>query len=106
MGKKNKEKKAPEAAETEVVDEVVEEVPEETEPAPKEDELDALKKQLAEEHDQYLRVLAEYDNFRKRSRKEKEGLYVDVKAETVQKFLPVFDDLERALANETTDEDY
>jgi len=106
MGKKNKEKKAPEAAETEVVDEVVEEVPEETEPAPKEDELDALKKQLAEEHDQYLRVLAEYDNFRKRSRKEKEGLYVDVKAETVQKFLPVFDDLERALANETTDEAY
>ena len=106
MGKKNKEKKAPEAAETEEVDEVVEEVPEETEPAPKEDELDALKKQLAEEHDEYLRVLAEYDNFRKRSRKEKEGLYVDVKAETVQKFLPVFDDLERALANETSDEAY
>ncbi len=112
MSKKSKEKQAS-AEQTEEVSEVVEDVPageapaEETPaPAPQQSELDAVKKQLAEEHDQYLRVLAEYDNFRKRSRKEKESIYVDVRAETVQKFLPVFDDLERALANETTDEAY
>ena len=112
MSKKEKEKKAPadEAAvpEAEEVLEAEEAVPEEAgaKEAPKEDELEKLKKQLAEEHDQYLRLLAEYDNFRKRSRKEKEGLYTDVKAETVAKFLPVFDDLQRALANETADEAY
>ena len=121
MSKKEKEKKAPvdEAAvpETEEVLEAEEavseeagakEAPKEEAPkeAPKENELEKLQKQLAEEHDQYLRLLAEYDNFRKRSRKEKEALYTDVKAETVAKFLPVFDDLQRALANETADEAY
>ena len=74
--------------------------------APKESELELAQKALAAEHDQYLRLAAEYDNFRKRSRKEKEALYADVKAETVAKFLPVFDNLERALANETADEAY
>ena len=118
MSKKDKEKKNAKAEEAveETVEEIAEEVPEEEAPKeePKaetkeesgEDELDKLKKQLAAEHDQYLRILAEYDNFRKRSRKEKEALYTDVKAETVAKFLPVFDDLQRALANETADEAY
>lgn len=77
------------------------------EQAPKEDEeVQKLKKQLETEHDQLLRLAAEYDNFRKRSRKEKEELYTDIKAQTVAKFLPVFDNLERALAGETVDEAY
>ena len=107
--KKDKEKEVPveetAAPETETpVEEVVEETP--VEEAPKETELEKAQKAQAAEHDQYLRLLSEYDNFRKRSRKEKEALYTDVKAETVEKFLPVFDDLERALANETSDEAY
>ena len=69
-------------------------------------ELDTVKEQLAKEHDGYLRLAAEYDNFRKRSRKEKDDLYTVIKAETVGKFLPVYDNLERALAQETADEAY
>ena len=70
------------------------------------DPTDVLKAQLAAEHDNYLRLAAEYDNFRKRTQKEREALYTDVKAETVGKFLPVFDNLQRALAQETADEAY
>ena len=122
MSKKNKEKKEqPVTKETAVEEEkeVVEETPaaeapvaespkEETpkEEVPQESELEKAQKALAAEHDQYLRLAAEYDNFRKRSRKEKEALYTDVKAETAGKFLPVYDNLERALAGETTDEAY
>ena len=69
-------------------------------------ELDTVKEQLAKEHDGYLRLAAEYDNFRKRSQKEKDELYTVIKAETVGKFLPVYDNLERALAQETADEAY
>lgn len=69
-------------------------------------ELDTVKEQLAKEHDGYLRLAAEYDNFRKRSQKGKDDLYTVIKAETVGKFLPVYDNLERALAQETADEAY
>ena len=69
-------------------------------------ELDSVKQQLAKEHDGYLRLAAEYDNYRKRSQKEKDELYTVIKAETVGKFLPVYDNLERALAQETADEAY
>ena len=62
--------------------------------------------QLAEAQDRYLRLAAEYDNFRKRSQKERENLYTEIKAETVGKFLPVFDNLQRALEQETADEAY
>ena len=51
-------------------------------------------------------MAAEYDNFRKRTQKEREALYTDIKAETVGKFLPVFDNLQRALAQSTADEAY
>lgn len=68
--------------------------------------LDSVKDQLAKEHDGYLRLAAEYDNFRKRSQKEKDELYTVIKAETVGKFLPVYDNLERALAQQTADEAY
>ena len=51
-------------------------------------------------------LCAEYDNFRRRSQKEREALYADIKADTVMKFLPVYDNLERALKQGTDDEAY
>lgn len=71
-----------------------------------EEELAKTKEELASEKDKYLRLLAEYDNFRKRSQKERENIYSDVRADTVIKFLPVYDNLERALKTETADEAY
>ena len=58
---------------------------------------------LAQEHDSYLRLAAEYYYDRKRSQKEKVNLYTEIRSETVEKFLPVYDNLERALAQETQD---
>ena len=58
------------------------------------------------EHDAHLRLAAEYDNFRKRNTKEKELLYSLGKAEAVEKLLPVYDNLERALNQPTADEAY
>lgn len=69
-------------------------------------ELEQLQTELAQEKDKYLRLAAEYDNFRKRSQKEKEGLYTEIRAETVSKFLPVYDNLERALNQPTSDDAY
>ena len=62
--------------------------------------------ELAALNDKYLRLCAEYDNFRKRSQKEKDSLYADIKAETLKKFLPVYDNLVRALDQSTQDEAY
>ena len=56
--------------------------------------------------DAYLRLLAEYDNYRKRSQKEKDSLYADVRADVVTKFLPVYDNLVRAIQQGTEDEAY
>ena len=53
---------------------------------------------LAEEKEKYLRMLAEYDNFRRRTAKEKDGIYADAMADTVKAILPVIDNLERAAA--------
>ena len=74
--------------------------------AKKPSEAEQLKEQLAKEHDQFLRLAAEYDNFRKRSQREKDGIYQDAKADTVKKLLPVYDNLQRALLSETSDEAY
>ena len=64
----------------------------------KEDErVAALEGEKAALNDKFLRLAAEYENFRRRSQKEKEALYGDIKADTVSKFLPVYDNLERAL---------
>ena len=57
-------------------------------------------------NDRYLRLLAEYDNYRKRSQKERDSLYADIKSDTVAKFLPVYDNLVRALSQSTEDEAY
>ena len=73
----------------------------------KEQELrETAEKLIAEEKEKYLRLCAEYDNFRKRSQKERESLYDDIKADVLSKFLPVYDNLVRALAQETADEAY
>ena len=82
-----------------------EETEKETENAP-DAELDQAKKDLAAEKDKYLRLLAEYDNYRKRSARERDNIYADVKADTLIKLLPVYDNLERALRNPTADEAY
>lgn len=61
---------------------------------------------LAEAADKYLRLAAEYDNYRKRTAKEKENAWTEAKAQTVAAFLPVYDNLERAMKQETADEAY
>lgn len=71
-----------------------------------EDPGEGSKAELAAAEDKYLRLLAEYDNFRKRSQKEKDELYTRIRAETVERFLPVYDNLERALNVPTADEAY
>lgn len=72
--------------------------------APAEDSTQAVQAALAEKEDQYLRLAAEYDNYRKRTAKEKENAWTEAKAQTVSAFLPVYDNLERALAQQTADE--
>ena len=80
----------------ETVEEIVEEV---VEVNPWEEKYNA-------ERDAHLRLAAEYDNFRKRTIKEKEASYGNGKADAVAKMLPVYDTLERALNQETTDSAY
>ena len=69
-------------------------------------DLQTARQALAEKEDQYLRLAAEYDNYRKRTAKEKESVWTQAKADTVAAFLPVYDNLERALKQETCDEAY
>jgi len=76
--------------------------PEIIEKAPEPDDSELL----AIERDKYLRLAAEFDNFRRRSRAERDALYGEVKSETIGKFLPVFDDLTRAANAECADENY
>ena len=64
----------------------------------------SAEQQLAAEKDKYLRLLAEYDNFRRRSAKERESLYTDVRGDTLKKFLPVYDSLHRALTQTPEDD--
>lgn len=58
----------------------------------------AKEKEIAELNDKYLRLYAEYDNFRRRSAKEREGIYFDAKSDTVKNILPILDNMERATA--------
>ncbi|MBQ7693240.1 MAG: nucleotide exchange factor GrpE [Oscillospiraceae bacterium] len=80
--------------------------PKTDEAKPKTEEAKPRTDELAAMNDKYLRLCAEYDNFRKRSQKEKDALYDEVKASTLKSFLPVYDNLVRALAQETQDEAY
>ncbi len=98
MGKKEKEqKKSP--VEEAVAEPAAEEVVEAPTADPWEEKYNA-------EHDAYLRLYADYDNFRKRTVKEKDAAYGNGKADTIAKLLPVYDNLERALQQETADAAY
>ncbi len=57
-----------------------------------------------EAEEKYLRLAAEYDNYRKRTAKEKEALWADAKVDTIKQLLPVYDNLERAMNQETSDD--
>ena len=89
MAKKEKKQETP-------VEEVTEEVVETVEVNPFEEKYNL-------EHEAHLRLAAEYANFRKRTAVEKESSYTNGKADTIAKFLPVYDDLARAMAQETAD---
>ena len=91
MAKKEKEKKAA------PLEEVTEEAVEETV------EVNPFEEKYNAERDAHLRLAAEYDNFRKRTLKEKESSYANGKADAVEKLLPVYDNLARALKQETAD---
>ena len=114
MSKKKEKKAVPEA---EVLEEEVLEKPAEAAeaaegepqadtpgPGPEEAATEAEAPEQTVPREQFLRLAAEYDNYRKRTAKEKENLWTDAKADTVQAFLPVYDNLERALKQETADE--
>ncbi len=80
--------------------------PEKDELALLKEENDKLIKELSEQKDKYLRLMAEYDNFRKRSSKEKLDIYPEATAKAVEAFLPMADNFERAALAETSDEKY
>ena len=108
---KDQEQKAAQAASehaesAEVPEDIVPEEPAAGTQDPLPEELEHLKASLSAKEEQYLRLAAEYDNYRKRSQKEKESIYADAKADALTAFLPVYDNLERALKQETADEAY
>ncbi|MBO5323672.1 MAG: nucleotide exchange factor GrpE [Oscillospiraceae bacterium] len=94
MAKKEKQKK--DTVAEEVVEEVVAQTP----------EVNPFEEKYNAEHDAHLRLAAEYDNFRKRTTKEKEQSYLNGRADAVEKLLPVYDNLSRALQQETQDAAY
>ena len=67
-------------------------------------QLTAVAAELEETKNKYLRMAAEYENYRKRSAKERESIYSDAQAQTVMALLPVLDNLERAASQPTQDE--
>ncbi len=106
---KEEEKKLPE---NEAIQEEPTETPGEAEaPVTEEEdpllrELEAMKDQAAAQEEKFLRLCAEYDNFRRRSKQEKDAVWSDATANAVSALLPVYDNLERALKQETADEAY
>ena len=106
MAKKIKDKENPEVKEekvtpeTEAAEETAKEAEasaEEPREEKKEDKAAALEKELADEKDRFLRLAAEYDNFRKRTQKEKDRMYSDAVIKTAGELLPTLDNLERAV---------
>ena len=95
-----------ETEETVETEEVVEETAEEAaepEISEQDTELEELTAELEKQHELYLRLAAEYDNFRKRTAREKLAIADDVRGEAVSALLPVIDNLERALGVENAD---
>jgi molecular chaperone GrpE len=105
-----KEKKQPASPAPEAEETMTPETAAPEEPAPETQagpsEAETLKQTIADQEDRFLRLAAEYDNFRRRTQKEKEGIYADATAAAVSALLPVYDNLERALKQETADEAY
>lgn len=97
---------APEAEKIDPVGQTGEAAPETEETVETATETAAGSEALAAAEDKFLRLAAEYDNFRKRTAKEKESIWTEAKAQTVAGFLPVYDNLERALKQETADDAY
>mgnify|MGYP001624800961 CR=1 FL=1 len=69
-------------------------------------QIEAQKVQIKETEDRLKRVAAEFDNYKKRSSKEKDGLYNSLVGDIVSNFLPIIDNLEKAVEAETKDEEY
>ena len=91
---------APVTEETANTEAAVEETAPETFTVTKEqmEKMEGLAKMVADVNDKYLRLAAEYDNYRKRTAKEKESIYGDAKADTIKPLLAVYDNLERGIA--------
>ena len=113
MSEENKQPLEQEVPETEETTAAEPETAEKEEKAPKKkkekgftftreqvEQMELAVKQLETSKDQFLRLSAEYDNYRKRTTKEKENIYQDAKADTIKEFLAVYDNLERAAAAE------
>ena len=100
MAKKDKETKEqqPEAEKVET--------PEDAQEPEKAPEANPFEEKYNAEHDSYLRLAADYDNYRKRTAKEKEQSYSNGKADTILKLLPIYDNLERAMRQDTEDAAY
>lgn len=77
-----------------------------TEKCVEDNELNSVKLELEETTDRLKRLMAEFDNFKKRSAKEREGLYNSLLSDIVSSFLPVVDNLEKAVNSNTEDEGY
>jgi len=88
----------------EVVEEATQEVVEENQEVEEKEE-DDFEAKLKESEDKYLRLYAEFDNYKKRTAKEKDARYADALIDTALEFLPVLDNLDRALGTEATSED-
>ena len=69
-------------------------------------QIEAQKVQIDETEDRLKRVAAEFDNYKKRNAKERDGMYNSLVADIVSNFLPILDNLEKAVASETKDEEY
>ena len=97
------------AEEDETADEAVDEAPLKHKDKKKVKKLEAaiekLQAQVAEEQDKYMRLYAEYDNFRRRSAKEREGIYADAYSDALSQILPIIDNLERAVQYSAEDPD-
>lgn len=108
MSEKEKEKEIPEEEiAEEIIEDEAQEAPEElTEEESPEDKIKALEEAAAADKDKYLRLLAEYDNFRKRSIQEKLNAFSDATAKAALEVISVIDNFERAMAADCTDENY
>ena len=102
----SKETETPVTETAQTAEEATPEAAQEPAPQPEPDPLAEAQAALEKEHDNYLRLAAEYDNYRKRSQKEKDNMFRDGKASAIEKFLPVYDNLSRALEQETADAAY